>query len=155
MTIEEFAARHRVRVRRDSCNDEIIPGRPHKAARQEDRSHIYDHGDGGHFGVALMLNNPRKWTFAKQRLVPLGFVVKQDGEGEGTLLFDPTDEREAKAALKEAGVKRERVYSPEQIEAKRAIAANLNEARQRQQGPQAAPESQDRLEGREKHPKLP
>jgi len=95
MTIEEFATRHRVRPRRDTCNEEIIPGRPHKAARQEDRSHVYDHGDGQHFGLALMLDNSRKWTFAKQRLARLGFVVKQDGEGEGTLLFDPTEEAQA------------------------------------------------------------
>jgi hypothetical protein len=71
MTIEEFATRHRVRPRRDTCNEEIIPGRPHKAARQEDRSHVYDHGDGQHFGLALMLDNSRKWTFAKQRLARL------------------------------------------------------------------------------------
>jgi len=150
MTIEEFAAKHRVRVRRDSCNDEIIPGRPHKAARQENRSHVYDHGDGEHFGLALMLGNPRKWTFAKQRLVPLGFVVKQDGDGEGNLLFDPTDEAQAKAALKEAGVKRRKVVS-EAVAARSA--ERLKRMRAAEQGRQATPESQDGLEEGEKHPK--
>ena len=140
MTIEEFATRPRVRPRRDTCNEEIIPGRPHKAARQEDRSHVYDHGDGQHFGLALMLDNSRKWTFAKQRLARLGFVVKQDGEGEGTLLFDPTEEAQARAALKEAGVKRRKVVS-EAVAARSA--ERLKRMRAAEQGHQGAPEPRE------------
>ena len=59
ISTQEFAANYRVRTRRDSCDEEIIPGKPRKEVRPEDRSHIYDHADGAHFGLYLTLpDNP-------------------------------------------------------------------------------------------------
>jgi hypothetical protein len=78
-TIEGFAEKYRVRVKLDSCRDEIIPG--YKAAkelpdRHEYRNHVYVHSDGKSFGVCLLFESPRKWTEAKKKLHAAGFAVR-------------------------------------------------------------------------------
>jgi hypothetical protein len=103
MTLKEFAEQYRVRTRRDSCDEEIIPGKKFC-------SHIYDHGDG-RFGLCLILQTPTKWTFAKKRLSGEGFSLRQDGDTEGTLLFDPTNEKQSRAAIRGAGIRYRRVLS--------------------------------------------
>jgi hypothetical protein len=115
-----------VKTRRDSCDEEIIPGKPRKLVRPEDGCHIYDHGDGRHFGLYLTFRTPRKWTAAKQRLSAAGFSLQQNGETEGTLLFDPCNHEEAKAAIREAGVRTQKVLS-EGVKA--ALAARLRRVR--------------------------
>jgi len=119
-TLEQFADNYRLKVRRDSCGDAIIPGKPRNAARLEDRSHIFENGDG-RLGVCLRCLTPGKWTYAKQRLTKAGFEVLQDGDTEGTLLFDPSDRPQAKAAIREAGIKARRILTPEH-----ATTARLN-----------------------------
>jgi hypothetical protein len=50
MTLKEFAEQYRVRTRRDSCDEEIIPGKKFckdMPERMEYRSHIYDQAMGG------------------------------------------------------------------------------------------------------------
>ena len=78
MTLEQFAAEHKARLRRDSCGDLIIPGRPAKAARLEDRNHIY--ADGEWFCVFLTLPTARKFNARVQRLLTSGFRFKQRGD---------------------------------------------------------------------------
>lgn len=50
-------------------------------------------------------SNARKWNNARTRLVKLGFTVRQNGDAEGNLLFDPTNETQARAAIREARIK--------------------------------------------------
>jgi hypothetical protein len=45
-----------------------------------------------------------------RRLVA-GFTLRQSGDGEGTLLFDPTNPEQSRAALKKARVKFRRVLT--------------------------------------------
>jgi hypothetical protein len=125
MTIKEFAANYRVRTRRDSCDEEIIPGKPRKLV-PEDRCHIYDHADGKHFGVSLTFRTPRRWTAAKQRLSAAGFRLQQNGDTEGTLLFNPCNTDHAQAAIREAGVRTQKLLS-ETVKA--ALAARLKRVR--------------------------
>jgi len=110
LTIQEFAEQNRVRVRRDSCGDEVIPGKPRNATRQEDRRHIFQH-DGNLFGVCLLLSSARAFGNAMRRLLPLGFIPGQTGDAEGVLLFDPTNSEQAKAAIREMLLQRENVVS--------------------------------------------
>jgi hypothetical protein len=119
-TIEQFADDNRIKLRKDSCGEIVIPGKPRNATRPEDQSHIFENGDG-RFGVCLLFPTPGKWTYTKQRLTKAGFEVKQNGDAEGTLLFDPSDRQQAKAAIREAGIKTRRTLSPEH-----AASARLN-----------------------------
>jgi len=120
MTVEQFAKQYRVKMRRDSCGEEIIPGKKFcrdMPDRMEYRSHVYDHGDGARFGVCLLFTSVGKWHNAAKRLLAAGFTLKQNGDTEGTLLFDPTNATQAKAALKGAGVKTRRKLTSEQLTA--------------------------------------
>jgi len=110
--IKAFARKHRLRVRLDTCGEVVIPGKPRKEPRAEDRNHIYEHGQGM-FGIYLQFQTRRKWNFTKKRLLAKGFTLKQDGDTEGTLLFNP--ETLAKAAIREVGARIRRPLSPEQL----------------------------------------
>jgi hypothetical protein len=116
LTIQQFAEQYHVKVRRDSCGEEIIPGKPRNAKRQEDRRHIFQHSDDGKlFGVYVHFNSGRAFGFALRRLLAAGFTPAQIGDTEGTMLFNPSDVDEAKAAIQEAGIRISRPASPEQL----------------------------------------
>ena len=103
MDIRQFAQKYGVRLAKDSCKDEIIPSSmflPGLPRRNEYCSHIYEHG-GKTFGVCLIYPpNTKMWARAKNELVSLGFKLSQDGLTEGTLLFDPTNDTQALAAIR-------------------------------------------------------
>jgi hypothetical protein len=116
LDIQEFASQYRVRVKRDVCQDPIIPGK-----RQ---SHAYPHS-GEQFGLCLMLASARAWCAAKRKLTAAGFTIRQDAETEGIALFDPSNAEQARLALRLAGVKKRRIASPGQLA---ALAASRNRA---------------------------
>ena len=116
MQLEEFATKYRLRTRRDSCGEPIIPGKPRKALRPEDRSHIYDNGDG-RFGLTLIMGTAKKWNSRRKQAQAAGFEVAQNGDAEGSLLFDPGNSAQAKLAIKLAGVRERRPASPAQVAA--------------------------------------
>jgi len=62
MTLTEFAERFRVKTKLDSCGEQIIPGKPYKTHRPDDRNQIFDHGDDEHVGVSLLLTTARQWV---------------------------------------------------------------------------------------------
>ncbi len=126
--IEQFAETYRVRVKRDSCREPIIPGKLHAKdmpASTEYRSHVYEHSDGN-FGVFLMYESKRRWGSAKRKLVAAGFEVRQDGDAEGTALFDPTNAVQARVALKLARIRLRSELPPEQ---RRTLLSRLAKAR--------------------------
>ncbi len=128
MTIQEFAEVHAVRVKRDGCGDSIIPGRLFDAElgrdRVEYRSHIYENGDG-RLGVCLLFATKMRWTLAKHKLIAEGFSLKQEGDTEGTLLFEPENAAQARMALKIARVKSRRIMSPKQMASLAAARAKI------------------------------
>lgn len=107
MTLKEFSITHniaRTAPRLDSCGDAILTGKPRIAKWQEDKCHIYT--DAEQFGLALMFGaNARKWNNARTRLLKLGFTLRQNGDAEGNLIFNPSNETQARAAIREAGIK--------------------------------------------------
>jgi hypothetical protein len=101
--IENFAVEQHLVTKRDCCGEPlIVPGNPR---RSEDISHIYAH-DETNLGLVLLYDTPTLWSNAKKRLTGLGFTVHQDGETEGTLLFDPQNPVQVQAAIKTAGLKK-------------------------------------------------
>lgn len=149
MTIKEFAAKYKLKVRHDSCGDPILAGRlgatdapTHRWVRREgvlikvpipkrweNHHHIYDHGDGRHLGICLMHGTARKGRFALRKLVAAGFELKQQGHSEGTALFDPENRKQARLAIKLAGCKRKKRLTPEAIEVVTKRLRAMHEAR--------------------------
>ena len=63
-------------------------------------------------------DRPRLWSHAKRKLEAADFTIWQDGDEEGSALFDPTNKAQARSALKVVGIKRKRSLTPEQRSAK-------------------------------------
>ena len=122
MRLDDFASKHRLRVRRAEVGDHIIAGK---------LGHIYQH-DAETLGLLFMPNRPRLWSHAKRKLEAGGFTIWQDGDHEGSALFDPTNTPQAQLAVKVVGAKRKRRQSARQL-------ANLRKTPARR--PSGAPES--------------
>jgi hypothetical protein len=105
--IKGFAERYRVKTKRDSCGDDIVAGKR--------ASHVFDNGDGKWFGILLLLESKMKWTYAKKKLVAAGFTIKQDGDTEGTALFNPGDRQQARLAFRQARIRVRKELSPAQV----------------------------------------
>ncbi len=117
MDIKEFAEKYRVRTKRDGCGEEIVTGTrvpKDMPKRVEYACHVYDHGDGKRFGILLLLKTKLQWTHAKKQLVAAGFTIKQNGDTEGTALFNPEDAAQVRLAFKLARINPKRVMSESQ-----------------------------------------
>jgi hypothetical protein len=98
-----FAVQHNLKPRRDDCNDPIICGKV---------GHICEGYSGGLLGVFVSAETPRAWTYVKLKLVAEAMRVKQDGDTDGVLTFDPANRIQARLALKVAGIKTRRKAAP-------------------------------------------
>ena len=111
MDIQAFANLYRLRVKRHEDGELIITGK---------LGHIYGHDDAT-LGLMFMPDRPRLWPNARRKLEAAGFVIWQDGDHEGSALFDPTNKAQARLALRVVGIRRKRRASSAQL-------ANLRKA---------------------------
>ncbi len=111
MDIQAFANLYRLRLKRHEDGELIITGK---------LGHIYGHDDAT-LGLMFMPNRPRLWSHAKRKLEAADFTIWQNGDEEGSALFDPTDKAQARLALRVVGIRRKRRASPAQL-------ANLRKA---------------------------
>jgi hypothetical protein len=109
MHLNHFSRQHRLRVRRAEDGEAVIKGRD---------GQIYFHSDGV-FGALLMPNghSPRLWPGARRRLETVGCTIWQNGDHEGSVLFDPVNLKQCRLVLKVIGAKRKRIPSPAQLAA--------------------------------------
>ena len=118
MKIHDFAERYRLRVKRAEDGEPVIPGK---------LGHLYSHDPArGIFGLVLeapaddsSLDNTLRAR--KRKAEREGFEVHQEGDFEAVLLFDASDARKARLAIRLVGAKRKRSLTPEQRSAKVAI----------------------------------
>jgi hypothetical protein len=115
MTIQEFCKLYRLKLTKDRCGEEIIPGK---------LGQLFDHGDG-QFGMVLedTSSGPsrgRVLLSRKRAAVHGGFSLKQRGECESVLLFDPQDRKQAELAVKLVMARKKR-----NVQANPASLANL------------------------------
>ena len=103
--LPELAEAHRLKVRRDDDGQRIIPGR---------YGHLWEF-DHGMLAVTLLDLTPRQWTHRKRACIAAGMELHQDGEDEGTLIFDPGDAAHLAMAVKVAGIKKRRIMSEAQL----------------------------------------
>lgn len=107
MTIKEFATKHKVRIKLDEELEAIVLAK---------HGQIYDYGSG-RFGVMFMFDTPKPWNNRRRECEAAGMRVIQDGDTEGTLLFDPENREQAKTAIRLVGARQKREMTPEQRKA--------------------------------------
>ena len=74
-------------------------------------------------------DRPRLWPNARRKLDAAGLVIWQDGDHEGSALFDPTNNARARLAIKVVGAKRKRSLTLEQQAVRAAILDKARAAR--------------------------
>jgi hypothetical protein len=106
MTITQFAEQYRLRVRKDECGNKIIPG---KAGQ------IYYYGRG-EMGLIYMSEPPSvgKWNNRRKAMESAGFRILQDGDAEGSAIFDGNDSKQVRLAMQIVRAKTIRVVSDAQ-----------------------------------------
>jgi hypothetical protein len=117
MDVRLFAEKYRLRTKRDECGELIIPG---------GLGQIYEYGPG-QLGCMVLGKSACYWNAARRKLVAAGFQVIQDGDTEGTGLFDPEDANQVKVATQVVRAKRKRVLSKSQ---RAALVGRLRRLRQ-------------------------
>ena len=126
MNLNEFAARHRLKMTKDECGDLVIPGRVGS-------SNIYEYGDDalGVMFVTDVAEPPRTnlWNKFKAACLATGMMLRQSGDAEGAFTFAPDNAAQSKLAIKGIRARTKRQLSPEQAA---AGAARLLAARQGQ-----------------------
>jgi hypothetical protein len=108
-TLKTFATKYRLKLRLDVDETRIIFGRA---------GQIHQH-DLGRLGVMYMpakAKSAEMWNSRRKACIAVGMELHQDGDREGSLLFDPRNAAQAKLAIQVAGVKKRRLMSPAQKE---------------------------------------
>jgi hypothetical protein len=112
MNLQEFADRYQLKIKKDSCDDLIIPGRVKGRKRPEDNHHVFEHA--GKFFVYFDFDTVGRWNSTRKRLQELGAQPVVTGRYDGYLLFNPEVEPLVKLALKLAKIRTKRQLTPEQ-----------------------------------------
>jgi hypothetical protein len=115
MTLASFAEENRLKVRRDGLGDTIILGK---------QGNLYGYSTT-ELGVMFMPPRtqaepwgrwcPKTWGNFKRAAAAAGMTLRQNGDSEGCLSFDPTNKEQAKLAIKIAQVRPKRQRTPEQV----------------------------------------
>jgi hypothetical protein len=124
MNLETLAAKHRLKTRRspEDDNDLVVNG---KAGQ------IYEYSDSElavSFTPGLDKNRrgigkwcPKKWGNIRREALAAGMVLRQNGDSEGALSFDPARQEQAKLAIKIACARSKRTLTDSQKERLRAV----------------------------------
>jgi hypothetical protein len=104
-TLQRFASKHKLKITTDEDATRMIPGR---------HGQIYEH-DLDSLGI-MYWSEATTWPRRCRSGEAIGMVVHQDGDREGTLLFNPSNLEHAKMAIDIAGVKRKKSMSAVQKE---------------------------------------
>jgi len=107
--IRTFAQQHRLPTSRDiGDKTTVIRGRA--------GCHLYEYSDS-ELGLMVLSDakdaHPRRWAAIRKKCLEAGMILRQNGDDEGALSFDPKDRRQARLAIKLAGCRPKRQLSPE------------------------------------------
>lgn len=104
MKLETFIEHHRLRQKRDGCGDLNAIGK---------RGTIYEYGSGL-FAVTVMgAPSAQHWNTFRLALKGAGCRITQNGDEEGTAVFDPENAEQVRIALAAIHAFRKRKLSPE------------------------------------------
>lgn len=120
--MKAFAKTRQLTTKRDEDNTITVPG---------PIGHIWKYGTK-RLAITFLDLTTRQWATIRRACVKTGMELQQEGDYEGTLLFDPKNTKQVRAALKVTGLKKKRKMSPEQLERLREMGTrNLNEFHKR------------------------
>jgi predicted DNA-binding transcriptional regulator YafY len=118
MELKQFAEQFRLQVRRDVDGTDIVVGK---------FGHIYEHSVTK-LSVLFMPPVPRArlWSIVKAKGTEAGMIVRQNGDSEGTLVFDPNAPEQARLAIRLVRARPKRILTEEQ---RSALSERLSKAR--------------------------
>jgi hypothetical protein len=121
--IQDFADKRRLKVSKIDGSERIIAGRLGD-------SHLYQYSLT-ELAVAFVPNKwtPKTWGNHKRAAIALGMTLRQNGDSEGTLSFDPANGPQSRLALRIAKARAKRILSPERAAAGAASLAKARLAR--------------------------
>ena len=121
--IQDFADKRRLKVSKIDGGERIITGRLGD-------SHLYQYSLT-ELAVAFVPNKwiPKTWGNHKRAAIALGMTLRQNGDSEGTLSFDPANGPQSTLALRIAKARAKRILSPERAAAGAARLAKARLAR--------------------------
>ena len=121
--IQDFADKRRLKVSKIDGGERIIAGRLGD-------SHLYQYSST-ELAVAFVPNKwtPKTWGNHKRAAIALGMTLRQNGDSEGTLSFDPANGPQSTLALRVAKARAKRILSPERAAAGAARLAKARLAR--------------------------
>ena len=103
--VRDFAKEQRLKIETQTDGSCCIRG---------SRGEIFQY-DESQLAVLVSAETTRAWTAARKKLIAAGFTLYQDGDWEGSALFDPENADQANLAIELAGVRRKRQQSPGQL----------------------------------------
>ncbi len=113
-TLHEFVKTHRLRLKKDECGDLNVFGK---------RGDIYEHSPGVLAMTILHMKTPRYWNRIRLLAIAAQMKISQNGDTEGTALFDPGNLEQAKFAIEAIRASRKRLLSVERLETLRRAGA--------------------------------
>ena len=127
--IKEFAERHRLKTKRSADDDGeiVINGRSGQIYEYSDTELAVSFTPGldkERRGIGKWC--PKKWNATRKAAEAVGMIVRQNGDTEGSLSFDPKNKAQCKMAMQIAKVKLKRQLSDSQ---RAAVASRLAAAR--------------------------
>jgi hypothetical protein len=117
--IVAFAKRHKIHWRIDEDDfdgaDGYFPAFIPSGRKALGQTHIFDYGDGVHFGLMYLPRTfrPSRWEGVRKQCLAAGMTLHQNGDSEGSLLFDPDNDAQAKLAISIVKPRVKRILSPE------------------------------------------
>ena len=118
MGLQSYTQKYHLHIKRDVDGTDIVAGK---------LGHIYEHSDS-QLGLLFMPPAPRArlWSKVKTKGIAAGMTVRQNGDSEGTLLFDAADPAQARLAIGLVRARPKRILTDEQ---RSALSARLAVAR--------------------------
>jgi len=109
MTIFEFASKHRLRIKRDECGEQTVLGK---------RGIISEFDTSKGLLAATILGAPsaQHWNTHSRAMRAAGCTIAQNGDAEGTVVFDPADTNQTDAALRAIQARRKRTVHADRAE---------------------------------------
>jgi hypothetical protein len=105
-TIHAFAKQNRLRTCREADGTTVVRG--------QDGCHLYEYGEG-EIGLMILSDGThgRRWAGIRKKCVAAGMTLRQNGDDEGSLSFNPTSRKQSRLAIKVTGARPKRRLSPE------------------------------------------
>jgi hypothetical protein len=106
MNLKDFAGKRRLRLKSDECGDMNVMGK---------RGDIYEYGSGWLAATILRAPNGLHWNKYRIRAKAAGCRITQNGDTEGTFLFEPENEEQAKLAIEAIRPRFKKKVTPETL----------------------------------------